>query len=350
MKNVLVTGARGFVGRHLVEKLTASGRRVVGVDLPEHDVADLGRLEQAVRGLEIDTVYHLAARMGTAELNSHNGAVDAVRTNVLGTINVLSIAKAWNARVVYLSKPDSGPNTYTITKVAAQRFCEMYRREFGMGVAVFVGFNLYGEGQEANKAVPRMIATALEGKPIEVYGDGSQAMDLIHVGDAVDALVAAGEHADCPGTPVDLGCGCPTAVKDLAHAVSQICARLLGTEEAPVVHLPPRSGEVHGTWTADPEALGQFYHVFPRSDHLETLRSTAVSYLDCPSRLIADVVPMLGVRALDTVRSIQTIMSKRLGSYAAARAWLAAARGQPSPLDLVRSGRYKEALTWAEEP
>lgn len=234
----LVTGGAGFIGSHLVEFLesqdwevriydTFSGRNqfdfdVVSRDFISGDVRDSKKLSDAAVGCKV--IFHLAGSVGTDYLV--NQPTLAVTSNIIGTLNVLETAKASGARVIYLSVLPNWPNSYMITKKAAEAFCSMYHKEFDTQVTVFQAAHIYGPRQcwrPAQKAVPNFISQALLDMPISIYGTGHQLMDLLHVSDACHVLYQAAIEERSVGSMMELGSGSSISVIDLVSWIIEEC-------------------------------------------------------------------------------------------------------------------------------
>ncbi|PJA88566.1 MAG: hypothetical protein CO139_02555 [Candidatus Moranbacteria bacterium CG_4_9_14_3_um_filter_36_9] len=199
---IIVTGGSGFIGSHLIDELQKCGHKVISYDLCHArfnnvetiigSVLDKEGLCKAIAGY--DFVFHLAGMLGTHELV--DCAIEATQVNVIGTLNVLDACRIHGVKLVEISKPNCWINTYTITKIAAESFTEMYRREHGVKSVTIRWFNVYGNRQplmkEAGykKIVPTAIINALRDENIEIYGNGEQTMDLVHTVDAIEATLA----------------------------------------------------------------------------------------------------------------------------------------------------------------
>jgi UDP-glucose 4-epimerase len=249
MGRVLVTGGAGFIGAHLVARLVDLGHEVVVVDnlrrasrekLAEHlrlgrvrfveaDIRNFGVLAEIARGC--DTIYHLAAQSNV--MGAEDDPEYGVTTNVLGTFNVLRVAEASLARVVFTSSrevygdpttlpvdeshPLTGKNAYGASKIAGEAYCRSFAATHGLSVHVVRLTNVYGPG-DSGRVIPLWLVAAQEGRDLRVFG-GEQIIDFLWVGTAVDALVFAGEHG-LPG-PVNIGSGKGTRILELAERVLQ---------------------------------------------------------------------------------------------------------------------------------
>jgi len=249
---VLVTGGSGFIGSHLLEELNKKGHEVDVFDIKESndvkcknfitgDIKSKDTVDKAMRGRDI--VFHLAGLLGTHELVAN--AIAATEVNVLGTLNILESARKHGVKVVFASKPNCWLNTYTITKVASEKFCLMYHKEFGVDVVILKWFNVYGSRQsltEYQKAVPTLIVQALKGEPLLVYGSGEQTADFIYIDDAIEAAVRAAEMPGCSGKVIEIGSGAETTINHLAGLIIQ----LTGSKSV-IKHVPMRVGETKYT-------------------------------------------------------------------------------------------------------
>jgi UDP-glucuronate 4-epimerase len=294
MKAVLVTGGAGFIGSHLVDRLLAEGREVVGIDaftgyysrrrkernlesasrkggfrLVEGDLLDFD-LDVLVRG--VDGIVHLAGEPGVRR--SWGGALRRyLERNVLSTERLLEAA--WRngvPRFVYASSssvygsdpghpvdedyPRRPTSPYGLSKLAAEELIQLYRRERGVPGTILRYFTVYGPRQRPEMAVSRFIFSALRGRPVDVYGDGEQIRDLTYVADAVDATVAA---LDAPPGVYNVGGGTRATVNALLDAVS----RVTGSPVEPR-YGPASEGDMRSTW-ADSRRAARSLDYLPRT-------------------------------------------------------------------------------------
>jgi UDP-glucose 4-epimerase len=274
---VLVTGAAGFIGSHLVDRLVADGHRVTGVDdlstgrlanladarrgkgfsFHRFDITGAGLLELVARDRP-DVVCHLAAQMDVRR--SVADPLHDTRANVLGTVNVLeACVRTGVPRVVFASsggavygEPPSVPVTeraalhpaspYGAAKAAGEGYVAAYQRLHGLkGVALRLG-NVYGPRQDPHgeAGVVSIFAGALvAARPTTVFGDGTSSRDYVYVDDVVDAFLRClGGKGD--GRRLNVGSGRTTTVRQL-HA---LVAKAVGAPDAPEF-APRRPGELH---------------------------------------------------------------------------------------------------------
>lgn len=271
MRTVLVTGGNGFIGRYVVEELLWRGYSVSVLDTRWRLVADgasivLGDIRDEVAVTEAaahaDGIIHLAGVLGTQETIANPRP--AAATNVLGGLNVMEAALQYKLPMVNIAVGNYWMNnTYSITKNTVERFADMLNRYRGGRIAVVRALNAYGPRQvpaapygpsKVRKIMPSFICRSLAGEPIEVYGDGSQIMDMIYVADVAKTLVtalestAAGGPLASPGVAAgefhtfEAGTGRPTTVTEIATIVAEEVGRQTGKTPL-ITNLPMRPGE-----------------------------------------------------------------------------------------------------------
>jgi UDP-glucose 4-epimerase len=217
-----------------MEELRGRGIEPIPFDRANGQDVLTGSLPQA------DHVIHLAGLLGTHELfdDVHN----AIDVNIKGTVNVLDWCKINGSTYTGIVMPDVFPSIYTATKIAAQRFADAWHVNYGVPVSHVRAFNAFGPGQKhgeghPQKIIPTFAVAAWEGKPIPIWGDGAQTVDLIHTSDLARMLVDAMSFGN--GEVFDGGTGTPQTVLDVAHHV-----RAIAESDSKIQHLPMRRGEL----------------------------------------------------------------------------------------------------------
>jgi Nucleoside-diphosphate-sugar epimerases len=234
---IAVTGSSGFIGSHVIRELQVQDHQPVeidhqrGIDILSPDL--LYNLE------DCEGVIHLAGVLGTSEL--FDSAEAAVDVNVKGTLRVLQACQELGMRYVGITMPKVWDNVYQATKQCSRNFASAWHRHFDVPVSHVRAFNAFGPGQKIGlpqKIIPTFSAHALSGRPIPIWGDGTQHVDLVFVSDVARMLVDALQFGD--DEVFDAGTGQAMTVNEVAYRVLS-----LAHSEAGVEYLPMRRGE-HG--------------------------------------------------------------------------------------------------------
>jgi UDP-glucose 4-epimerase len=240
-----VTGSAGFIGQHTAAELEARGHEVVPFDRPS-DIYNGGLLAYACRRSEAEAIINLAGVLGTPELFGSETA--AVKTNILGAINVYDVAAKRHIPVVQIGTGHKGqPNPYAITKACAEDLGLARAQWCGEKITVVRAYHVYGPGQKpgppygpaaVHKFFPSFACRALTGLPLELCGGGGQLIDPVHVSDVAVSLADAitGPY----GTVIEAGCGKSVSV---AQVASDIASAAGGGRLRDVA---ARQGEPHG--------------------------------------------------------------------------------------------------------
>lgn len=234
-KTLVVTGGNGFIGNTTIDVARKMGFEVRSFDKSKgFDIlGDLSSLEGA------DTVIHLAGILGTSEL--FDQPEHAVDVNIKGSLRILNWCRENRASFVGITMLPVFPSVYTATKVCAQNLSSAWHQAYGVEVSHVRAFNAYGPGQahgpgHPQKIVPTFARAAWEGKPIPIWGDGSQTVDLIHANDIAKILVHATEYGD--DDLFEAGTGVAVTVNEFADFVLHHTNSKAGVE-----YLPMRKGE-----------------------------------------------------------------------------------------------------------
>jgi NAD dependent epimerase/dehydratase len=254
-RRVLVTGAGGFIGSHLVEALVREGAAVRAfvhyngrndwgnlelvpgdvvsqIEVVHGDIQDPFGVSRAVTGS--DVVFHLAALIGIPY--SYVAPQSYVATNVSGTLNVLEAVRAHEVeRLVHTSTsetygtalrtpideehPLQGQSPYSASKIAADKLVESYARSFNVEAVTLRPFNTYGPRQSLRAMVPTMLSQALAGSGAIRLGSLHPVRDLTYVADTVRAFLAVSTADGVTGSVLNAGSGSGTSVGDLVRLV-----------------------------------------------------------------------------------------------------------------------------------
>lgn len=259
-KKVLVTGAGGFIGSHLTERLVELGANVRAlvhynslgswgwldtsplksqIEVVSGDIADRGSVQHAMQDREI--VFHLAALIAIPY--SYVAPISYVNTNIIGTLNVLENARQMGTeRVLHTSTsevygtalevpisekhPLQGQSPYSASKIGADKLAESYFRSFETPVVTVRPFNTFGPRQSARAVMPTIISQALSQDRIKL-GSLTPTRDLNFVSNTVDGFIKAAEapKEKALGATVNLGSNREISIGDLAKAIIEIVGR-----------------------------------------------------------------------------------------------------------------------------
>src|SRR5262245_4819742 len=274
---VLVTGAGGFIGSHLVDALLDEGARVrafarynsrsdpgmlqlvaperlAEVDIVFGDIRDVEAVAQAVEGTGL--VFHLAALIAIPY--SYRSPRDYFETNVLGTLNVAQACRAGEIRLVHTSSsevygtaqtvpiseshPLVGQSPYSASKIGADHLVESFYRSYSVPATILRPFNTYGPRQSARAVIPTIIAQGLAGDTIRL-GSISPTRDFTFVTDTVAGFLAAAASDATIGRTLQLGTGQEISIGDLVETIGRVLGRQLHVEQEDE-RLRPENSEV----------------------------------------------------------------------------------------------------------
>jgi UDP-glucose 4-epimerase len=245
----LITGAAGFLGSALANRLAADEHAVLGVDdLSTGDERTLTRAVQFIRGdvndrpklwsllHDVDCVYHLAAKVSVPESVLYPREYNTV--NVGGTVTLMEAMRDVGVRrvvfissgTVYGNQPHQPvvetaiPNPrapYAVSKLAAEYYVKSIGALWGIETVCLRVFNAYGPGQHIppvhTPVIPNFLRQAWENGTIVIHGDGNQTRDYVYVDDVVNAMVAASTAPDIDQLTINVGSGNETSIKELAR-------------------------------------------------------------------------------------------------------------------------------------
>lgn len=252
MKKILVTGGAGFVGRHLAAELlrrelevnilddlsnSSKDNIVSGAVFFEGDIRDKEKVKEAINGC--DTVIHLAAMISLQE--SIKDPAKCFSINIEGTANIVKESlNSNNIRLIFASScavyplhpkealkeemATNGDTPYAFSKRAGEHIIDIYKKLEGLNACSLRFFNIYGPGQNPESiyaaVIPKFISNVKNTEPLQIYGEGTQKRDFIHIKDIIKAIILAAE-SNFSGI-LNAGTGKSTSVRDLAALIIEI--------------------------------------------------------------------------------------------------------------------------------
>jgi UDP-glucose 4-epimerase len=261
-RRVLVTGAAGFIGSHLVDKLLERDNVVVGFDnfddyytgkernthnslsnynfkMVKADILDFETLSDAMKRVEV--VFHLAAQPGVRF--SAENPWKTTRVNVDGTLNALVAARENDVeRFVFASSssvygvpkylpvdeehPKAPISVYGSSKLAAEEYCRLFSHEFDVPIVILRYHTVYGPRQRPDMAIYKFTEAFVRNKNPVIFGDGSQTRDFTFVSDVIQGTIRAGEEDAAAGETVNIGSGSEVAVNELVRIIASLTGKM----------------------------------------------------------------------------------------------------------------------------
>ncbi len=315
-KKVLVTGADGFIGSHLVEKLVAQGYEVRAlanynsfnswgwledvsckndIEVVSGDVRDPFFCRQITK--DIDIVFHLAALIAIPY--SYVAPNSYVETNINGTLNICQAALDNGcARIIHTSTsevygtaqyvpidekhPLQAQSPYSASKIGADAMAMSYFNAFNLPLTIARPFNTYGPRQSARAVIPTIITQIANGKKEIKLGDVSPTRDFNYVSDTCDGFIALAENQHCMGEVVNIGSNYEISVGDTLNIIKDIMGsdvRFITDEQ----RLRPEKSEVFRLW-CDNSKLNKLTGFKPQHDIRSGLEET-VAWFTQPRNL-----------------------------------------------------------------
>lgn len=282
-KKILVTGAGGFIGSHLTERLVELGAEVTAlvhynsfnnwgwidtfdkkikdnINVVAGDIREYDNVKRIVKGQ--DVVFHLAALIAIPY--SYLSPMAYVRTNVEGTTNILEACREYGIeKIIHTSTsetygtaqyvpidekhPLQGQSPYSASKIAADKMAESYYRSFNVPVATIRPFNTYGPRQSARAVIPTIITQILAGKTEIKLGSLTPTRDFNYVKDTVEAFIKVAESENTVGEVVNAGSNYEISIGDLVNKIAHIIGReieIICDKE----RVRPEKSEVNRLW------------------------------------------------------------------------------------------------------
>ena len=278
-KKVLITGADGFIGSHLTERLIAQGARVrafvmynsfntwgwidtfspkdkEAAEIVCGDIRETDLLKQTLK--DIDIVFHLAALIAIPY--SYASPSSYIKTNVEGTLNLLQTSMDYGVqKIIHTSTsevygtaqyvpidekhPLQGQSPYSASKIGADMVAESFYRSFNLPVSIVRPFNTYGPRQSARAIIPTLILQMLKGQTIRV-GSLHPIRDFTYVADTVEGFIKAAESEGTEGEVINLGSNQGISIGELTNTLSQIVGKEV-TIECEEERVRPAHSEVN---------------------------------------------------------------------------------------------------------
>lgn len=280
MPNILITGAAGFIGSNLTDRLLQSGVHVTGIDnfndfyspvvkernladalknplfqLIRGDLNDSGLLDNLFGSRRFDAVVHLAARGGVRP--SILDPMAYCRDNIAATVTLLeAMRKSGTTKLVFASSSSVYGNRtetvfsetldvtrpispYAATKSAAEQLCYTWHRLHGLHVVALRFFTVYGRRQRPDLAIAKFCEKILHIEPIPVFGDGQTVRDYTYIDDILDGIVAAIDYDQTPFEVINLGGGEPVSLAQMIEIIENALGK-----KAIIDRQPPQPGDV----------------------------------------------------------------------------------------------------------
>ena len=287
-KKILVTGAGGFIGSHLVEKLVNLDAEVTAfvrynsrsdfgfieilpseikekLNIVQGDLSDSDAVRNAVKGADI--VFHLGALIAIPY--SYINPRETIETNILGTLNVLTAAKEneiekfihtstsevyGTARYVPIDEnhPLQGQSPYSASKIGADKIAESFYNSFDLPVAIIRPFNTFGPRQSARAVIPAIITQALSKEKI-FLGSLHPTRDYTYIRDVVEAFIEVAESPKSTGEVINIGSNFEVSIGTLAEKIISLIGKNAEIITDPARIRPPKS-EVEELWCDNTKA------------------------------------------------------------------------------------------------
>lgn len=303
----LITGGAGFIGSSLADKLLREGHEISIIDnfndyyspsiketniqhnltnplyhLFRNDIEDISALEHIFASSPIDVVIHLAGRAGVRP--SLEQPVEYVKSNILGTVNLLEMMKKYHVnKMVFASSSSVYGNCseaifsedlkvtepispYAATKSACEQLCYTWHHLYNLNIICLRFFTVYGPRQRPDLAINKFARLIEAGQPIPMYGDGSTKRDYTFIDDILQGICAAINYNQTSYEIINLGGGEPITLKRMIETIEQT----LG-QKAIIQQLPMQPGDVNKT-VCDWSKAHNLLHYTPRTSFSEGIK------------------------------------------------------------------------------
>lgn len=287
-KKVLVTGAGGFIGSHLIERLVDLGADVTGFVrynssndwglleiIPQHrldslqvvsgDLMDFDAVSSAVK--DVDIIFHLGSLISIPY--SYNRPRDTIENNILSTLNILTAARDQGVeKVVHTSSsevygtalyvpidekhPLQGQSPYSASKIGADKIAESFYCSFDLPVATIRPFNTYGPRQSARAIIPTIITQAIENEKI-LLGSLFPTRDYTYVRDTVNGFIKVAESSSSIGEVINIGSNFEVSMGELAEKIAILLNKRISIIQDPS-RVRPLKSEVQRLWCDNAKA------------------------------------------------------------------------------------------------
>jgi len=271
-KNILVTGGAGFIGSHIVDRLSPENNVYVLDNLFNGSLSNLAKSRDQITFVKgdirdkelvkdtvakVEYIFHLAAHVGN--IRSLKDPYFDMEVNIIGMLNLLEACRNSNIkRLVHTSSgaifgeakylpidedhPLNPESPYAVSKLAAEKYAYSYYKVYGIPAVSLRYFNAYGPRQDTSEyanAISIFLSLTKEGKPVTIFGDGEQTRDFIFVNDIVSANILAATHPAAIGEIFNISAGEVHSIKQLIDIIGKVSGKKVSFS-----HADFRAGEI----------------------------------------------------------------------------------------------------------
>lgn len=273
-KKILITGATGFIGTHLVRRLANLGAEVLalsrtqskmpgkvdGVKFRRASLLDFDELSCSIEKFKPQKIVHLASLVNLER--SYRVAQKCIRVNIEGTLHLLEALRKIPFDIfTYVStteiygtgkipfqeeQKECPPSPYAVTKLSGEQFCQLYGKAFGYPVCILRLSSCYGPGQAPERLIPSIILSCLKAKPIRI-NSGNQKRDFLYVEDAVEGILQSLVRKTAVGQLINIGARKSYRFVDIAKKIK----KLTGSNSAIILRQVPDRPAEASHWKCD---------------------------------------------------------------------------------------------------